>query len=573
MLPMPETGSALPLAAAADQAGSTADVARRNALLKTGALQTAILTSPNFSIIATDEKGVIQLFNAGAERMLGYTAAEVVNKISPSDIHDPEEVRAHARALSREFSIPISPGFEALAYKASREIEDVYELTYICKDASRFPATVSITALRDDYGDIIGYLLIGTDNSARKLVELDLKAAVAAAAKANSAKSDFISGMSHELRTPLNAVLGFAQVLESGTPLPTPSQKRSINQILKAGWYLLELINEILDLSLIESGKLTLSSESISLAEVMLECRAMIEPQAQKRDISMTFPRFEAPYYVKADRTRIKQVFINLLSNAIKYNQPGGSVAVECSLSGPGAIRISIRNTGPGLTTEQLGNLFQPFNRLGQETGEEEGTGIGLVVTKRLVELMAGTIGADSTLGVGSVFWIELGQTRAPQLADQDAGGAALPQSQAPEGTALRTVLYVEDNPANLELVEQIIACRADLCMLSAADGSTGIDLARVHLPDVILMDINLPGISGVEAMRALRADPATSHIPIVALSANAVPRDIAKALDAGFFRYITKPIKVSHFMETLDVALKQSQSTLPPAGTTDPAR
>ena len=292
---MPEAGTDPAPAGNADESDRAVDTGRRNALLKTGALQNAILTSANFSIIATDEKGIIQLFNVGAERMLGYKAAEVVNRISPSDIHDPQEVSERARALSLELATPIAPGFEALAYKASREIEDVYELTYICKDASRFPAIVSITALRDDYGDIIGYLLIGTDNSVRKRVESELNAAMAAAEKANSAKSEFLSSMSHELRTPLNAILGFAQLLEGGSPLPTSAQKRSIDQILKAGWYLLELINEILDLSLIESGKLTLSSEPIALVEVMLECRAMIEPQAQKRGIGMTFPRFEIP--------------------------------------------------------------------------------------------------------------------------------------------------------------------------------------------------------------------------------------------------------------------------------------
>ncbi|MES2910992.1 MAG: histidine kinase dimerization/phospho-acceptor domain-containing protein, partial [Pseudomonadota bacterium] len=216
------------------------EVKRQEALLKTGALQTAILTSENFSIIATDEKGIIQLFNVGAERMLGYVAAEVVNRINPSDIHDPEEVMARAKALSLELGTTITPGFEALAFKASRGIEDIYELTYIRKDGSRFPCIISITALRDDFGTIIGYLLIGTDNSVRKQVELALKDAMAVAEKANLAKSDFLSSMSHELRTPLSAILGFAQLIESGTPQPTPSQKRSVDQILQAGWYLLD---------------------------------------------------------------------------------------------------------------------------------------------------------------------------------------------------------------------------------------------------------------------------------------------------------------------------------------------
>ncbi|MEO8411466.1 MAG: ATP-binding protein, partial [Propionivibrio sp.] len=505
--------------------------------------------------------GIIQLFNVGAERMLGYTADEVVNKISPSDMHDPYEVKARAEALSLELSTPIAPGFEALAFKASRGIEDIYELTYICKDGSCFPAIVSITALRDDYGDIIGYLLIGTDNSVRKQVELELNEAVAKADKANRAKSDFLSSMSHELRTPLNAILGFAQLVETGTPAPTIAQKRNLDQILKAGWYLLELINEILDLALIESGRLTLSSESVLLADVMLECRAMIEPQAQKRGLGMAFPTFVAPYYVKADRTRLKQVLINLLFNAIKYNKPGGAVSVEYALVAPSSMRISICDTGLGLTTEQLAQLFQPFNRLGQEAGAEEGTGIGLVVTKRLVELMDGRIGAESSVGNGSVFWVEFKLTSAPQHARVDTGNTAPEPALVPDDSPRHTLLYVEDNPANLELVEQLIARRSDLRLLTASDGSLGIEFARTYLPEVILMDINLTGINGIDAMKILHAEPATAHIPIIALSANAVPRDIERGLEAGFFNYITKPIKVGEFMDALDEALKFSKA------------
>lgn len=547
------------------------ELQRQEGLLKTGALQNAIFNSANFSCIATDAKGVIQIFNVGAEHMLGYAAADVLNQITPADISDPQEVIARAAALSVELSTPILPGFEALVFKASRGIEDIYELTYIRKDGSRLPAVVSVTALRDEKDVIIGYLLIGTDNTVRKQIEAEreqldqalqdrnaeMEAAKSLAEKANLAKSDFLSNMSHELRTPLNAILGFTQLLESGTPAPTPAQQRNLEQILKAGWYLLELINEILDLALIESGKATLSHEPVSLAEVMLECRAMVDPQAQKRGIVMTYPHFELPYFVSADRTRVKQVLINLLFNAIKYNKPEGSVTVEYQPIPPGSIRINVRDTGKGLAPEQLLQLFQPFNRLGKETGAEEGTGIGLVVTKRLVELMGGTIGADSTVGVGSVFWFELSLTTAPLLAIREADQAALTLPQIPDGTPRRTVLYVEDNPANLELVEQLIARRPDLRLLSAADGNLGIEFARVYLPAAILMDINLPGINGLEAMKILRADPTTAHIPIIALSANAVPHDIEKALQAGFFDYLTKPIKVAQFMDTLDMALK----------------
>jgi CheY-like chemotaxis protein len=369
--------------------------------------------------------------------------------------------------------------------------------------------------------------------------------------------------MSHELRTPLNAILGFAQLMESDSPLPTPAQKASIDQILQAGWYLLELINEILDLALIESGKFSISCEPVSLDNIMLECQSMIERQAKKRGLRMSFPRFNQPCFINADRTRVKQVVINLLSNAIKYNQADGSVSVDCAAAAPDSIRISIRDTGAGLPPEKLAQLFQPFNRLGKEDSAEEGTGIGLVVTKRLVELMGGTLGVESVVGVGSVFWVELKSAAAPSLADGVREPVVLPATPVDHGAPRHTLLYVEDNPANLELVTQLIARRADMRLLSAVNGPLGIELAHVAMPDVILMDINLPGMSGTEAMQLLRNDPATAHIPVVALSANAIPYDIERGLEAGFFHYLTKPIKVDEFMAALDVALEYAETAV----------
>ena len=409
--------------------------------------------------------------------------------------------------------------------------------------------------------------LVITTIEAQKLAEqlqatqTQLENAKSVAEQANLAKSVFLSRMSHELRTPLNAILGFAQLLEGGSPTPTAAQTVRLHQIIKAGWYLLELINEILDLAVIESGKLSLSREPVSLAEVMRECRAMVEPQAQKRDIHLNFMPFDPSLYANADRIRVKQVLINLLTNAIKYNRDHGAVEVQC-FSTPEHIRISIKDSGIGLPPEKLLQLFQPFNRLGQETGSEEGTGIGLVVTKQLIELMGGTIGMKSTVGEGSEFWIELIRDETPQLS---AGRplVAAPAAHAPGDKAQRSLLYVEDNPANLMLVEQIIQNVPHISMLSARDGNLGVALARAHLPDVILMDINLPGISGIEALNILRRDPATAHIPVLALSANAMLRDIEKGLEAGFFRYLTKPIKVDEFMNALDEALKFSEMGL----------
>jgi CheY-like chemotaxis protein/two-component sensor histidine kinase len=366
--------------------------------------------------------------------------------------------------------------------------------------------------------------------------------------------------MSHELRSPLNAILGFAQLMETDAPPPTQSQAVGIGQILKAGWHLLTLINEILDLAKIDSGQVPLSLEPVSLAEVLLECQAMVGPSAQLRGIQLDFPTLTRPQFVSADRMRLKQVVINLLSNAIKYNANNGTVTVTCTRNTSERVRVSIADTGAGLFPAQVAQLFQAFNRLGQEGSGTEGTGIGLVVSKRLVELMGGTIGVESTVGSGSVFWFELVATEAPQLAAEEPAPAPLPLPLA--AIKIRTVLCVEDNPANLLLVKQIIARLPGLRLISATDGYSGIELARAVRPDVILMDINLPGIGGVEAMKLLRSDPATAKIPVLALSANAMPRDVERGLAAGFFRYITKPIKVSDFIQSLTLALEEPRKS-----------
>jgi CheY-like chemotaxis protein/anti-sigma regulatory factor (Ser/Thr protein kinase) len=364
--------------------------------------------------------------------------------------------------------------------------------------------------------------------------------------------------MSHELRTPLNAILGFAQILAADNLPTTPEQKKEFSgHILKSGRHLLTLINEILDLAKVEAGALTLSMEPVGLAEVLAECRTMIGPQAATRGIHVHFPD-NAAALVQADRTRLKQVLLNLLSNAVKYNREGGEVVVECAACGPDRLRLSVRDTGMGLRPDQVAALFQPFNRLGQENGTQEGTGIGLVFTRRLVEMMKGEIGVTSTPGVGSTFWIEL-SAAAPlvQLAapvQPDAGQAA----SAPSGAEPRLILYIEDNPANLRLVQEILSFRADLRLLSAPDGHAGLALAHMHRPAIILLDLNLPGMNGFEVLAQLRRDPATAHIPAVALTANAMPHDIERGLSAGFARYLTKPIDIEQFNEAIDGVLAQ---------------
>ena len=319
----------------------------------------------------------------------------------------------------------------------------------------------------------------------------------------------------------------------------------------------MKLINEILDLSVVESGKVSLSLEPVSLPEVLLECQTMMEAQAQQRGIVMTFPQFKQPSFIWADQTRLKQIVINLLSNAIKYNQASGQVTVDYTVMSSERIRISFKDTGAGLSPEKITQLFQPFNRLGQEAGIVAGTGIGLVVTKQLVELMDGVMGVDSTVGQGSVFWVELRSTPAPELKVIAPEEAAPKLAIKPIDAPRKILLYIEDNPANMRLVERLIDRRTDIKLLKAVDGLQGIALARASLPDVILMDINLPGISGIDALKALQEDASTAHIPVVAISANAMSRDIEVGRQLGFFRYLTKPIVVEEFMSTLDLALR----------------
>jgi CheY-like chemotaxis protein len=351
----------------------------------------------------------------------------------------------------------------------------------------------------------------------------------------------------------LNAILGFAQLMEAGTPAPTPSQQGSLAQILKGGWYLLELVNDILDLASIESGHAAPSMEAVPLDAVMADCQTLVEPLASARSVTMCFAPTPYRWHVHADPIRFKQVMINLLSNAIKYNTAGGRVEVSFSTPAARRLRISVRDTGDGLPASKLAQLFQPFNRLGQEASSTKGTGIGLVVSQRLVAAMGGDIGVSSTVGVGSVFWVDLNLT--------SEASAAPPLEPIPPVEPVawtnqplsRSVLYVEDNPANMALIEQLLAERPGYHLMSAEDAGRGIAMARSFQPDVIVMDINLPGISGMEALKMLRADPATAHIPVLALSANAMPYDIEKGLAAGFYAYLTKPLKVNEFMAALD--------------------
>jgi PAS domain S-box-containing protein len=667
--------------------GAAPDDRGEEALLEAGALQRAIFNSANFSSIATDAKGVIQIFNVGAERMLGYAAVEVMNKVTPADISDPQELIVRARALSVELATSITPGFEALVFKASRGIEDIYELTYIRKDGSRLPAVVSVTALRDAQDVIIGYLLIGTDNTARKLVEAEQKildqrlrdqqfytrslieanidaimttdpsgiitdvnkqmekltdcardeligapfkdfftdperaeAAIkrvlreksvtdyeltarardgaltvvscnattfydrkrtlqgvfaaardvterkrveaellqtkAAAESASRIKSDFLASMSHEIRTPLNAIIGISDLLAK-TPL-SPQQDKYVQVFRRAGDNLLNLINDILDLSKVESSQLDLERTGFSLSDHIEKVMEMVAARAEEKGLVIACEIApNVPNDLIGDPTRLRQVLLNLLSNAIKFTEAGGvtlQVASDMNAAAPTALRFTVSDNGIGISESQLCRVFERFTQADSSTTRRfGGSGLGLTISKQLVELMGGRIWVESKLGEGSAFSFAVPfETWANA---EHSTGASDPSFAQPALPALRillaedssdnctiTIAYLMDTPYQIEIAE---------------NGAVAFEKFTTQPYDLVLMDRQMPIMDGLTATRKIRAweqEHDRPLTPIVALTASALKGDRETCLAAGCTAFLTKPIK----QEALLLAIKE---------------
>lgn len=393
----------------------------------------------------------------------------------------------------------------------------------------------------------------------------DLIEAKEIAERASQAKSDFLSSMSHELRTPMNAILGFGQLLEYDTTLSSRHQD-SISEILKAGHHLLDLINDILDLAKIEAGKIELNISTVDVCSIIDECTTLMAPLAARRNISIDHSGLQHSF-VMADRTRLKQMLMNLLSNAIKYNKDNGHVEIEISRPGHDILKLSVIDTGIGISDEDMQQLFTPFTRFNTRYSNVEGTGIGLTITRSIVEMMHGRIGAESTLGDGSCFWIELPlESVAEQATDKGTQQARRTAQTATSSAAMYhyKILYIEDNPSNLRLVEQLIGIRNDIELFTAHDPRLGIDLAEAHQPDLILLDINMPGMDGYQVLEILQTSDALKNTPVIAVTANAMPRDIEQGKAAGFSDYVTKPLQVNNFLSLIDNYLSSNGIELP---------
>jgi PAS domain S-box-containing protein len=515
-------------------------VTRRNALEQ----KVRRYYDSSLDLLATaDFNGYFKELNPAWESTLGYTRNELLSRPFIEFVHPDDRAQTQAEAAKLT-----APGAATINFKNR----------YRTKDGSYRWLEWNARSVPDE-GLIYA---IARDNTAQVQAEEVAREAKEVAERANRAKSEFLSRMSHELRTPLNAVLGFGQLLEADDL--SRGQRESVAQIMKGGRHLLELINEVLDISRIEAGNMTMSLEPVHVGLTLGEVLDLVNPLAAARDISLERPLPEASdRHLLADKQRLKQVLLNLLSNAIKYNRDGGSVKVSLEPVGnrscPSELLILVTDTGRGISEEQQSKLFSPFERLGAEQSSIEGTGLGLTLSRLLVEEMGGTLAVESEPWVGSTFLIKLPLTSAPLDSIQQPAAISPDASSDRSPLPKRTILYVEDNFDNFKLVERILAGRPELELLTAMNGNLAVELAQQHRPDLVLLDLHLPGIPGEDVLKRLKGDPSTHHIPVVVVSADATERRIKSLLAGGARDYLTKPLDVSRFLAVVEDSLSES--------------
>jgi PAS domain S-box-containing protein len=496
------------------------------------------LSEAAFDSIFFSEKGICIEQNRMAEKIFGYTNEEAIGRYGTDWIIEADRKTVMDNMIAGH--------------------EEPYEVTALRKDGTTFPCMLSGRMMYYKGRNVRVTSL--SDITQRKQAEEALIKAKSEAVKANQAKSEFLSRMSHELRTPMNSILGFAQLMQMAEL--TPKQTKAVNHILNNGRHLLNLINEVLDISGIEAGRQNLTPEPVQLSSFINEITDGIQVAANKRKISIWLVDSPAnSLFALADRFRLKQVLINLLGNAIKYNSEGGSVTIRTARQpaneqGLTNIRISISDKGNGIRPEDIGKLFQPFERIGADRTETEGTGLGLMVVKKLTEAMNGTVGVESEVGTGSTFWIELPFTENNQPDVSQSPGSSTPELS--DYKHVSTILYIEDNLSNIELVGEIMAeHRPEIRLITSVYGKQALKLAEEHKPGLILLDLDLPDVQGREVLEQLLTDDSSKAIPVIIISADAMPFQVEKLMKAGAMDYLTKPLDIVQFLSTIERHLK----------------
>ena len=527
-------------------------------------LQNVFDATTEVSIIATGADGVISVFNRGAEKLLGYEAKDMVGHNTALMLHDEGELLQRARELSAHFGRPIE-GFDCLVAVAREAGYEVRDWSYIRRNGTRVSVSVAITAVRNGDTEPTGYLAIASDQSEHhRAAGLEVARQVAEAS--SQYKSEFLSRVSHDLRTPLNAMLGFAQLLAMDTSAPlTKVQRDRVALIETAGWHLVRLIDDVLDFSRIESGNLRISMETVDLIPAINDAVRLVSSQATAADvtISQQLPSDAggAQLHAWADRTRLIQVFVNLLSNAIKYNSRGGQVSVRVIAAQGEPLRIEFSDTGRGMNDAQLARLFEPFNRLGMEASAIEGTGIGLAIVKRLLDLMDGTIEVRSRPGTGTRVSVQVQRSvqLQPPVAVPDAAPASTPQT-----VGALDVVCVEDNPVNAVLMGQLFALRPACRLHLAATAELGMAAIRRLRPRLVMLDVHLPDGSGLSLLEQMRVDPDIASTPVIVVSADATLHSTRAAHNAGAWAFLSKPIQIAQALKEIDAALASAGSPSP---------